>query len=162
VGEVLSKGRAYVADFEQRFSLLVAEEHYTQEVREDVDSGGGNLSRSNPGGGFSAPSKRGERRVLRSDYLLVRLSDGGWMPFRDVFEVDSRKVRDREERLAALFLKPSDSTLSQAMRIMQDSTRHNLGNLVRTTNKPVLALMLLHESVTHRFVFVAGEKETVV
>lgn len=162
VGEVLSKGRAYVADFEQRFSLLVAEEHYTQEVREPVAGGGGNLSRNNPGGGFSAPSKRGQRRVLRSDYLLVRLPDGGgWMPFRDVFEVDSRKVRDREERLATLFLRPSESSLSQAMLIMQDSTRHNLGNVVRTINIPTLALMLLHESVTNRFEFVANGSETV-
>lgn len=162
LGEVLAKGRAYVAEFEQRFSLLVAEEHYTQEVREQVASGGGNLSRANPGGGFSAPSKRGQRRVLRSDYLLVRLPDGGgWMPFRDVFEVDGRKVRDREERLASLFLKPSDSSLSQAIRIMQDSTRHNLGDVVRTINIPTLALMLLHQSVTNRFEFVATGTEAV-
>ena len=83
------------------------------------------------------------------------------MPFRDVFEVDSRKVRDREERLATLFLKPSESSLSQAMLIMQDSTRHNLGNVVRTINIPTLALMLLHESVTNRFEFVANGSETV-
>jgi hypothetical protein len=37
-------------------------------------------------------------------------------PFRAVFEVGGRKVRDREDRLASLFLKPSadGSTTSTA------------------------------------------------
>lgn len=162
VDEILQKARAYVERYEAAISTLVAEEHYIQEVREKVASGGGNLSRDNPGGGFSAPPRRGMRRVLRSDYLLARLPDGGgWMPFRDVFEVDGRKVRDREDRLVALFLKPTDSSFDQAARIMHDSTRYNLGGVQRTINIPTLALMLLDHELASRFVFTPGAQEDV-
>jgi hypothetical protein len=84
--QVLARASAYVGGYEQAFSLLVAEERYVQEIRRpDTVGGGGNLSQRNPGGGFSTGGGVRSRRVLRSDYLLIRLGGGGgWMPFRDV------------------------------------------------------------------------------
>ena len=39
-------------------------------------------------------------RETKSDYLLVKAPGGErWLPFRDVFEVDGKRVREREERL---------------------------------------------------------------
>jgi hypothetical protein len=160
--DLFNRARKYVADFEERFSLLVAEERYEQEQREQVASGGGNLTRENPRGGFSAPSMRGQRRVLRSDYLLVKLPDGGgWMPFRDVFEVDGRRIRDREDRLLELFLKPAATSLAQAQRIMQESTRYNLGSVTRTINIPILALLLLDATLASRFEFTSAGEERI-
>ena len=151
---MLAHAGRYASDYEQRFSLLVAEELYQQETRREVPSGGGNLTRENPGGGFRGAGGRDERRVLKSDYLLVRLGGGGgWMPFRDVFEVNGRKVHDRDDRLANLFLKPSPTSFDQAARIMQDSTRHNLGTVQRTINIPTLAVLFVQPGLATRFQF---------
>ena len=153
--QVLARASSYVGGYEQAFSLLVAEERYVQEIRRpDTVGAGGNLSQRNPGGGFSSGGGVRSRRVLRSDYLLVRLGGGGgWMPFRDVFEVDGRAVADRDDRLARLFLAPSPTSFDQASRIMADSTRHNLGTVTRTVNIPTLALMFLHAEIRARFDF---------
>lgn len=157
--DVLDRAEQYVAEYEQRFSVLVAEEHYVQEIRrpDTAAVGGGNLTRANPGGGFAAGGGGGvtQRRALRSDYLLVRLDAGsGWMPFRDVFESDGRPVRDREDRLVKLFIAPpTDASFDQADRIMADSTRYNIGAVTRTINIPTLALLFLHPDIRPRFEF---------
>lgn len=94
------------------------------------------------------------RRTLRSDYLLVqpRGSDR-YYGFRDVFEVDGRPVRDREERLAELFLDPSASADRQIHGILSDSARYNIGNVERNFNTPTLALLFLRDSYKPRFSF---------
>jgi hypothetical protein len=149
---LLGKGTAYVAGYEKAFSLLVSEEYYVQEVRRPINPGS-NLSRNNPGGGMTGGNVV-ERQVLRSDYLLVQLGEGaGWMPFRDVFEVNASKVRDREDRLAKLFLSNDASRFDLADRIMAESTRYNVGKLTRTINIPTLAMMFLHDRVRDRFRF---------
>lgn len=144
LANVLDRAERYVVEYEQRFSLLVAEEHYAQEAQ---------------------PRRLGRivRRVLRSDYLLVQLeSGGGWMPFRDVFEVDGRPVRDREDRLVRLFLESEgDARLDQARRIMEESTRYNVGAIKRTINIPTLALLFLHHEVRPRFAFRQRGVETI-
>lgn len=161
---VLDRASAYVREYEQRFALLVAEERYVQEIRrpEGNVTGGGNLSRTNPGGGFNGGPALRKRQTLRSDYLLVSLgAGGGWMPFRDTFELDGRTLADRQDRLTKLFLEPSGSTLERAARIMADSTRYNLGSIERTVNIPTLALMFLHPDIRPRFTFTRGDDETV-
>lgn len=161
---MLDRASAYVREYEQRFSLLVAEELYVQEIRRPEGSvvGGGNLSRANPGGGFNGGPSVRKRQTLRSDYLLVSLgAGGGWMPFRDTFAVDGRLLADRHDRLAKLFLEPSGSSLDQATRIMADSTRYNLGSMQRTVNIPTLALMFLHPDIRPRFTFSRQDDETV-
>lgn len=161
---VLDRASAYVREYERRFSLLVAEERYVQEIRrpEGAVMGGGNLSRTNPGGGFNGGPSVRKRQTVRSDYLLVSLgAGGGWMPFRDTFEVDGRTLADRHDRLAKLFLEPSGSSLEQATRIMADSTRYNLGSMQRTVNIPTLALMFLHPDIRPRFTFSRAGDEVI-
>ncbi|NBV79100.1 MAG: ABC transporter permease subunit, partial [Verrucomicrobia bacterium] len=52
-------------------------------------------------------------RELRSDLLLVKLGDEDWwLQFRDVFEVDRRPVRDRDQRLYKLFVGAKVSPLT--------------------------------------------------
>ena len=156
----LQAATAYVSTFEKAFSLLVSEEVYVQEIRRQV-GGGGNLSRSNPGGGMQAGAN-GRQQILKSDYMLVQLGTGaGWMPFRDTFELNGSKLRDREDRLVKLFLSGEADRFDQATRIMEESTRYNIGNVSRTINIPTLAMMFVHASMRDRFTFTPAGDETV-
>jgi hypothetical protein len=91
---------------------------------------------------------------LKSDLLMVKpIGADRWMQFRDVFEVDGKAIRDRNERLMRLFVAPSASSAWQTDRIMQESSRYNIGNLQRTINVPVLALLVLDPEHQGRFRF---------
>jgi hypothetical protein len=149
---LLAKASEYVAGYEKAFSLLVSEERYTQTIERPLNAGS-NLSRTNPGGGMIGGNVV-RQQIIRSDYLLVQLGEGGgWMPFRDVFQVNDKVVRDREDRLAKLFLQDRESGFELGDRIMAESTRHNLGNVTRTINIPTLGMMFLHPRVRDRFAF---------
>jgi hypothetical protein len=157
---LLARATSYVTGYEKAFSLLVSEEHYVQEIRRPINPGS-NVSRTNPGGGISGGDVSA-RQILRSDYLLVQLGEGaGWMPFRDVFEVNAATVRDREDRLAKLFLSNDASRFDLADRIMAESTRHNIGSITRTINIPTLTMMFLHPRVRDRFSFSLRSEESV-
>ena len=144
---VLAQASAYVETFRQEFGLVVAEERYEQEVRTPMNFVG------------RGPSPPSVRTVLRSDYLLVRTQDQGWLPFRDVFERNGRRVRDREDRLAALFLNNEIDALAQARQIMNESARYNVGNVGRNINLPTLALDFLTPEHRERFVFTDAGRE---
>jgi hypothetical protein len=132
---LLDKAGDYVADYEKTFVGVVAEEAYRQQVR--VPGGGRDLR------GFPADATV-QRRDLKSDVLLVRAPGGDrWIQFRDVFEVDGKPVRDREERLTKLFLQPSADARRQELDIAAASARYNIGGVNRTVNLPVLALAVL-------------------
>ena len=59
------------------------------------------------------------------------------MQFRDVFEVDGERVRDRSERLVKLFMNPSAAAKNRAAEIMRESARYNIGSVERNVNVPV-------------------------
>ena len=65
------------------------------------------------------------------------------MCFRDVFEVDGKPVRDREDRLQKLFLAPSPDAYAQLVRIKEESARYNIGSVDRNINLPLFALQFL-------------------
>ena len=147
LADVLRRAGAYVLEFQRKLSGIVAEEAYEQDVRAQPSG----LSRLVPRG----PS----HRELKSDLLLVKpVGADRWIQFRDVFEVDGKPVRDRTDRLAKLFLQPSSSTKEQAERIVDESTRYNIGNLQRTVNVPVLALVILDPDNQSRFRFRRDER----
>ena len=120
---LLDKAGDYVADYERTFVGVVAEETYRQQVRI-------------PGGPTCAdfrPKPTVQRRDLKSDVLLVRAPAGDrWIQFRDVFEVDGKPVRDRDERLTKLFLQPSADAARQVQDIAAASARYNIGGVNRT------------------------------
>src|SRR5581483_8029322 len=117
------------------FVGVVAEESYRQQVR--IPSVGRDAR------GFPTDATV-QRRDLRSDVLLVRAPAGDrWIQFPDVFEVDGKPVRDREERLTRLFLQPSADAARQEEDIAAASARYNIGGVNRTVNMPMLALAVL-------------------
>jgi hypothetical protein len=156
---ILASAMRYTTNYEQRFALLAAEEQYVQELQRPPNPGS-NLSRSNPGGGMQAGGPI-IHQIIKSDYLLVQLGmDGeGWMPFRDTFEVKGRKLRNRDDRLLKLFTGNDKGRFDKAMQITSDSAKHNIGNVTRTINIPLLGMMLLHPRVNERFEFTDGGEE---
>ncbi len=158
---IIGSAMRYVMAYEQKFALLVAEETYVQELQRPPNPGD-NLSQRNPGGGMRAGGTM-ERRIIRSDFLLVQLGgDGeGWMPFRDAFEVKGAKVRNRDDRLLKLFQGNDKERFEKAAKFSDDTAKLNLGNVARTINIPTLAMMFLHPRVNERFEFTDDGEETI-
>ena len=89
---------------------------------------------------------------LRSDFLLVRGgTNGDWVSFRDVFEVDGRPVRDRDERLRRLFLEGTPEASERMTAIRDESARYNTGSVDRTVNVPLLPFVFLRPENRSRF-----------
>jgi len=142
---VLDRAGEYVANFQRQLSGVVAEETYIQDVREPI-----------PSGTVPRAPLRGSpiHRELKSDLLLVKPEKADrWIQFRDVFEVDGRPVRDRSERLMKLFVEPTAATADQAEHIVTESSRYNIGNVVRTINVPLFALLILDPERQAHFKF---------
>ncbi len=121
---VLARAARYVSEYHARLSTIVAEEHYRQQVVSTTRS--------------SRNSR--QYRELRSDVLLVRSVDGPWLQFRDVFEVDRKPVRDRDQRLYKLFVEAVPDR-EQIQAIQSESARYNLGPLQRTVNIPIMGML---------------------
>ena len=114
----------------------------------------------------TSPSEilRARHRELRSDFLLVKSPNTeALVPFRDVIDVDGVTVRDREARLARLFLHaPSaspDETIARAEQIREEGARYNLGSMRSTLGNPVLALGVLQKTYQQRFRFTLGKED---
>jgi hypothetical protein len=91
---------------------------------------------------------------MKSDLLMVKpIGSRRYLAFRDVFEVDKREIRDREDRLMKLFVEPSASTASQVQAIMNESARFNIGRVYRNINLPPFALLFLDPDTQRGFKF---------
>jgi len=159
--QLLARATWYSIDFVNKLSQVVAEERYIQDSSVALATvplpvmGGRGGSPLN-----SAPRGTSKHRELKADFLIVRSSHEMWSPFRDVFEVDHIPVRDREERLAKLFLgNKVASNDENARAIAEESARYNLGAVQRTINNPVFALMFLQPDVRTRFKFTPGKAD---
>jgi hypothetical protein len=130
--DALALARQYLDTWQLELAAVVAEEHYEQ-VR-SVWSGTMN----------NRYWRHVETRTTRSDVLLLRApAQDAWLSFRDVFEVDGRAVRDREQRFDELFRAPTAHLATDASRIANESARFNLGRVTRNINSPTAALIFL-------------------
>jgi hypothetical protein len=138
---VLERAAAYVAAFHRQLSSIVAEERYVQEWK--TIWAGKRQGVTNLG-----------HRELRSDLLLLKTFDADdWLQYRDVYEVDGTAVRDRQERVAELFREDSASSSALMRKILDDSARYNIGDIVRNVNTPLFPLKYLLASNQRRFTF---------
>ncbi len=124
----------YLAQYERDVTAVIAQEDYLQRVLSEARS-----------------------RRLRSDILIIAQEHAGWVELRDTFEVDERPVRDRDERIAKLFMKPNPNAFQQARRIVVEGARFNISPrtfpLDRTLNVPLTALRFLRGPNQHRSTF---------
>jgi len=129
----------YVRRFDTAFVNVVSEERYVQDATPGAEG---------------APVVR--HRELLSDFLLVTLpGTADWVPFRDVFEVNGAPIRDRDDRLTKLFLRPTGASIAQARAILLESATHNIG-IDRNMNYPVLGLEVFRAGTQSRFRFSGG------
>jgi hypothetical protein len=168
--DVLDRAALYVVRYEKECSAVVAEEHYVQDLKAPgrPQGSGGAVGDAHPGDDRrfwdnGATSRREKaptgptHRELVSDVLMVQLPDQNWFGFRDVAIVDGHPVRDRQDRVQALFLK-SRAGLRQ---IQEESARYNIGHIQRTMNLPTFALAYLHPGLRDRFAFERAGEETI-
>jgi hypothetical protein len=140
---IFANASAYASRFMSQFAQAVAEEQFVQVIEQATI----------PFGARTLVWEEKQRRRLRSDVLLVRT--GGpmnWTMFRDVFEVDGKPVRDRDDRLGKIFAGPAPDVV-RAAAIAHEGARFNIGPLERTTNSPLLSLLFLGSDVRPRFTF---------
>jgi hypothetical protein len=164
---VLERAAAYVARYLDVMSNLTAEERYVQDlvglqtVPTGVQIPPPVTTRPPEAPKPPVPELIGaERRVVRADIVLVRVGPPlEWRTYRDVFEVDGRAVRDRANRLAALFLQPAETAREQAERIADASARYNISNLGRVLNEPALPVAFLQASLQPRFHFTLERRD---
>jgi hypothetical protein len=153
---VLGRAAWYVDDFTSQFENVVAEENYVQDSSTPMPTVMPRMGR----GRIVLPPAQIRHRTLKSDFLLVHVEGvADSVPFRDVLEVDGMRVRDRDERLAKLFLAKATGGFEQAQRISAESTRFNLGSMTRTINNPALPLAVIRADQQDRFKFTLGKAD---
>jgi hypothetical protein len=125
--QVVERLGRYVDDYGTRLSIIVGIERYWQRSADAT-----------------------MERTLVSEIAFVPVG-GDWLAYRDVFEVDGRRVGDRSDRLQRLLVEPSRAALEQARRIADESARYNLGEVRRNINTPTMALFAMRTENRRRF-----------
>jgi hypothetical protein len=132
--DVLRRVTAYVEAYGEKASVVVATERYTQS----------SVSRGQSGV---------NQRVLVADFAIVKAeANHTWIGFRDVIEVDGRRLADRENRLIEV-LTSSSGSIDEARRISDESSRFNIGGLLRNFNVPTTVLFFFTHDKVDRFKF---------
>ena len=145
LSSLLDRASAYVCTYMRDFSTMVAEERYVQDSH---------LMGTNSFGQSEAGPLGAQHVELRSDLLFVRPdASDRWLTFRDVFAVNGRAIRDREERLARLFIDQPAGAVDRAWEIAREGYRYNIGVKERTVANPMIALAFLQPEYRHRFDF---------
>jgi VWFA-related protein len=162
----LDAAAAYLERYERRISAIGAEEDYQQAVTplpgvavntlQTLQSRRDALSNTT-----TAPTTR----KTRANVMTIGMGALGWVAFRDVFEVDGKAVRDREERLSRILQNVTPDSLDQARKIAVESARYNLDpettRIDRTINVPMTALLFLRGANQSRSAFRLGKPERV-
>lgn len=121
--DVLTSAAAYVQEYAKQLAApVVAEEEYTQR-----ETTAGVLTRR-----------------LHADFVLTGGADGSIAGFRDVFAIDSRDVRKRDERLVKLMQGTwSDASQAQALAFDDEGVRYYLSPNLRVLDIPTVPLGFL-------------------
>ena len=136
--ELLFRASEGVVAYQSELTELAAEERYTQRA-------------------FRGDEQRRSRTLL-SDVVIARLPEGdGWGTIRDVFEVDGKVLRERDDRLARLFAaspaqaahrdsrKIEDESVKQYFEGGQEGRRHGTAAM--------LGVVFLHPINQYRYYF---------
>lgn len=134
VDAIVDAAAAYVRQYQEQLTSVVADEIYTQQVKAQVP-----LDRGMP------PS-----RTLRSEIFFMFAPGHQWMAIRDVRQVDRRPVGDRPDLREALMTLPA---VQVARQFKAYNSRFNLGRVSRNFNEPTLSLLVLDDRHRARFAF---------
>ena len=143
--DIVRRAADHVRAFTAAAAVLVADEHYVQQVKARTTS-----TSISPGGAIGVTV---EQRVLDSEVALVQVLDRQlWMIARDVLKVDNHALPD-SERVPLSTYHPASmaDALTYFQQLATNSARFNIGRVTRNLNVPTLALWFLSEPVQGRF-----------
>lgn len=121
----------YLLDYEPQLSALVADERMTQR------DGASRLANRQ-----TAEATR-DREIISEVAFVALPGNVGWLGFRHVLTVNTKKVTETGPALAAVLSDGAADMYSKARLLLSESAKHNLGG-ARTTNLPNLPLEFLH------------------
>jgi hypothetical protein len=136
---VLHRASDYVTRYEAELGNLIGTEEYVQ-----------NVAYKGVGARYGMITKREQRR-MSSDFLIIQVGKE-WSALRKANRVDGSAVKETESFETAF----DDSPASNRKRLDQmklDSTRYNIGGILREINLPTFALAVLRKSEVDRFSF---------
>lgn len=132
---VVSRATAYVAEYQQKLTSVVADEEYTQEVLEQLPTD---------------PAMPRARRLRSEVFFAFEAVDRQWMAIRDTILVDGVPIRDRPSvRTAFETMAPAEVR----RRFAQLNAYWNIGRLGRNFNEPTLGLLVFDGEHVSRFRF---------
>ena len=134
VDRLVAQAAAYIRDYQQQLTAVVADETYTQHLRAQVPRDKG-----------MAPT-----RTTTSEIFFLHVPGYDWMAMRDVATMDGRPVQDRPDLKDALKRVAAPEV---AWGLKQYNSRFNLGKVFRTFNEPTLSLLVLDDRHRDRFRF---------
>jgi hypothetical protein len=136
---VLHRASDYVTQYEAALGNLIGTEEYVQ-----------NVAYKGVGTRYGMITKREQRRIS-SDFLIIQVGKE-WSALRKANRVDGSVVKETESFETAF----DDSPASNTKRLDQmktDSTKYNIGGILREINLPTFALEVLRKAEVDRFSF---------
>ena len=129
----------YVADYQERFAFLVADEAYVQQA--------------------IGPDGAKSERVMRGELFLTYLPvERVWTALHDIVEVDGQQVTDRADLRALL---QNGSTQAIGRQLAARNARFNIGGVQRNFNEPTFPLIVMAARHLGGFDFRRGPVTTV-
>jgi hypothetical protein len=122
-----------------KLANLVATEEYVQERRIEAKA----------------------RRVLRSEFLLVQhpTEKRNWLAYRDVLEVDGKKLENHQERLQQLFVTPTIENWRLVGEIASASQQYHLDGANVSVTNPFVVVALIDRYYRPRLQFKLGKED---
>ena len=132
VATVVQAAVTYVADYQQQFAFLIADESSHQTT-------------------FDMHANVTSTRTTHGELFLTYLAvDKMWMAVHDVADVDGMPVADRDDLRAEI----RRGALSPALRRIADrNARFNIGSVARNFNEPTFGLRVLEAARVKNFRF---------
>ena len=137
---VLQRATEYVTRYEEQLGNLIGNEEYVQNAVW-LES-----TRYGPRVGKTL------RRRVSSDFLIVQVGSE-WNAVRKVNRVDGAKVKEAEPAFEDVFDNSPAANLTRLLNMRADSTRYNIGDIIRDLNLPTFSLKVLRKSEVSRFAF---------
>jgi hypothetical protein len=143
--QVLERTGRYVVSYAEQMPLLLATESYSQ-WKEDEDAGA-----------------RAWHRTLIGEFVLVRLDSGDdWVSYRDVRQVDDKRLGPEADRLRTLFVGGgARAGNADARRLTAESSTFNMAPLGKSFNTPTMALFFFRPANQPRFEFKKAAEEAI-
>ena len=138
---VLQRATEYVTRYEAELGNLIGSEEYVQNAVWLAPS-----ARGSP-----MVAKRLQRRVS-SDFLIIQVGSE-WSALRKANRVDGTKVKESEPAFEDAFDNSPEANHNRLLAMKGESTRYNIGDIIREINLPTVALKVLRESEVSRFTF---------